>query len=164
VKMYVGEHFGRDGVFVESGGKRKPLDPRFDVMRKCEDGFAWGRFIDPKTASLPVPRSSRPMHPGAAQLAFAILAEHYSNIEIARRAYLRFAYRVLADLNGDQPLMVTADEVEAAVAAIKQVEYDEETRANKAQAARERPTPVTEFGADIVWDQYEEPKVNKPGR
>lgn len=161
MKMYVGDHFGNDGVFVERDGKRQALDPRFDAMKKWEHGFAWGRFIDPKTAHLPIPLSVRPIHPGTAQLAFAILADHF-NVEIARRAYLRFAYRVLADLKGDQPMVVTTDEVEATIAAIKQVEFDELTKQQKMEAARERPTPVTEYGADIVWDAYEEP--SKPAR
>jgi hypothetical protein len=162
-KMYVGEHFGRDGVFVERGGSRKLLEPRAEVS-KWEHGFAWGRAdetFNPAIALMPL--SLRPIHPGALQLAHAILADYYNNLEIARKAYMRWAYRVLADRDGKAPLVVTTEDIALAYTAILAVEQDQATRLMRQSVDRERPTPVSEFGADVVWDAYQEPSVNEPG-
>jgi hypothetical protein len=163
MKSYVGEHFGLDGTFVESGGKRKLLEPRFEVVCRWKEGFAWGRLIDPATVNLPVPLSARPIHPGAAQLAFAILADFY-DVNVARKAYMRFAYRTTITGMAGQPYILLDAEITMVMAAIKAVEEDEAMRLMKARAERERPVPVTEGGPEIVWDAYEEPKVNLPER
>lgn len=159
-KMYVGERFGKDAVFVEPG--HRLLEPRFEQLRKWDEGFAWGRYFDPKTAHLPIPRTLRPIHPGALQLAHAILADHFGNLELARKAYMRFAYRTIADQDGDRPFVLTVEQVAAAYAAIKEAEADPLVAIAKQRADREMPTPVTEGGAGIVWDAYEEPRVNDP--
>lgn len=161
-KMYVGEHFGRDGVYVEHGKTRKLLEPRTEVT-KWPHGFAWGKAdesFSPAMALMPL--GSRPIHPGALQLGHAILADYYNNLEIARKAYMRFAYRVLADRDGKAPLVVTSEEIATAYAQIIAVEQDELTRIMRQSAERERPIPVSEFGADVVWDSFETPKVNDP--
>lgn len=163
-KLYVGDHFGRDGVFMELGGSRKLLEPRTEVM-KWEHGFAWGRAdekFNPALALMPL--AMRPIHPGALQLAHAILADYYNNLEIARKAYMRWAYRVLVERDGKAPLVVTSEDIAAAYTAILEAEHDPATRMMIQAVNRERPTPVTEFGGDVVWDHYEPPKVNLPKR
>lgn len=160
-KNYACETFGLDGVFVESGGKRYKLEPRFDIAARWPEGFGWGRYIDPKSAHLPIPLAMRPMHPGAAQLAVAVLADYYGDVTVARRAYSRFAYRAFADRQPG-PFVLQGSEVELIVGAMQQVEVDEAVKASKQRAAREMPMPVTEFGADVTWTKYEEPRVNKP--
>jgi hypothetical protein len=160
-KNYSCESFGLDGVFVVSGAQRRKLEPRFEIAKRWQEGFAWGRWLDPKSAHLPIPIAMRPMHPGAAQLAVAVLADYYGDAEVARRVYNRFAYRVFADRQPG-PFVLLGKEIEDAVGIMQQVEVDEAVKAAKQRAAREMPMPVTEFGADVTWTKYEEPRVNKP--
>lgn len=163
-KMYVGSSFGRDTVFVEVGTSRRLLEPRTEVM-KWEGGFAWGKADERFNKALVLmPLSMRPIHPGALQLGHAILADYYNNLEIARKAYMRWAYRVLAERDPKAPLVVTDEEVANAYTQILGVEQDQGVRLMRQNAERERPTPVTEFGADIVWDNFEPPKVNDPNK
>lgn len=161
-KMYVGEHFGRDGVYVEMGSSRRLLEPRTEV-NKWPQGFAWGKADESFNAAIALmPLNMRPIHPGALQLGHAILADYYNNLEIARKAYVRWSYRVLAERDGKAPLVVTTEEIALAYTQILAVEQDQATRIMKQGADRERPVHVTEFGADIVWDNYEPPVVNNP--
>jgi hypothetical protein len=78
VKRYEGRREGY-AVVVTVDGRR--LNPRHDLWNHSPTGFEWGYGGS-----------------GPAQLALALLADHYSNDEQALNFYQRFKWAVIAEL------------------------------------------------------------------
>ena len=94
MKVYRG---GRslDGAVVTVEGK--PLPPRYDLKRLSATGFEWTYE-----------------GAGPAQLALALLADHFGDDNKALALYERFMRRVVADL--DNSWEVTSADIDAALA------------------------------------------------
>lgn len=78
MKRYEGYRQGHAVIVTVDG---KPLNPRLDLYNHSPTGFEWGYCGS-----------------GPAQLALAILADHFSNDEQALNVYQRFKWEVVAEL------------------------------------------------------------------
>ena len=78
MKRYEGK---RHGHTVTVTVDRRRLNPRFDLWNHSPTGFEWGYGGS-----------------GPAQLALAILADHFGNDEQALNCYQRFKWAVIAEL------------------------------------------------------------------
>jgi len=96
VKTYVG---GRSLAGAEVTVDGRPLDPRFDLKRLSPTGFEWTYEGT-----------------GPAQLALALLADHFGDDARALALYEAFMRAVVADLDNSWEL--TSDEIDAALEAI----------------------------------------------
>ena len=83
-----------DGVLVTVDGV--PLDPRFDVKRLCGEGFEWS-------------------YEGAApaQLALALLADHYGDGQRALRDHDAFMRAIVANFQNEWEM--TSADIDAAL-------------------------------------------------
>lgn len=97
VKQYRGmsTEFGQL-VAVETGHKRRGLDPRYDVIIYTRDGFAWGQF-----------------GPGAAQLALALVADATGDVVFARLVASDLVVRMVATLPVDGWVLSEREVLEA---------------------------------------------------
>ena len=101
-KVYEG-HRNADGeLTVTVNGQA--LDPRFDLRNHSPDGFAWGYGGS-----------------GPAQLALAILADHFGDDEQALAHYQDFKWKVVAGLPRDG-WSLTSDQIQEALASLEQPE------------------------------------------
>jgi Family of unknown function (DUF6166) len=78
---------GGAAVWVETSGPppiRRPLSPRFDLIRHSPDGFQWSYEGS-----------------GPAQLALALLADATRDDALAQRHYQDFKREIIAPLQGD---------------------------------------------------------------
>ena len=96
MKTYTGDRT-IDGISVLVDGQR--LDPRFDLRRFSDTGFEW-------TYEGGAP----------AQLALALLAEHYRDDDNALAHHERFMQEVVA--NFDNEWLMTSEDIDAALANI----------------------------------------------
>lgn len=96
MKIYTGDRT-IDGIRVLVDGE--PLDPRFDLKRMSKTGFEW-------------------TYEGAApaQLALAILAEHYQNDDKALAHHEPFMREIVA--NFDNEWEMTSEDIDRALANI----------------------------------------------
>lgn len=78
MKLYEGRREGYAVIITVDG---RPLNPRLDLYNHSPTGFEWGYCGS-----------------GPAQLALAILADHFSNDEQALNVYQRFKWAVIAEL------------------------------------------------------------------
>jgi hypothetical protein len=78
MKQYEGWREGYAVIVTVDG---RPLNPRLDLYNHSPTGFEWGYCGS-----------------GPAQLALAILADHFSNDEQALNVYQRFKWAVIAEL------------------------------------------------------------------
>lgn len=78
MKQYEGRREGYAVIVTVDG---RPLNPRLDLYNHSPTGFEWGYCGS-----------------GPAQLALAILADHFSNDEQALNVYQRFKWVVIAEL------------------------------------------------------------------
>lgn len=99
-KTYEARTFGM--VFVWEDGKRRELDPRFDLRCHSPDGYAWGYGGS-----------------GPAQLALAILCDFLQDDDKAQALYQRFKEFAVATRSRDHPFRITDEEVLEAVVAIE---------------------------------------------
>ena len=98
-KIYIGIITNHEAVVtIMAGGNESPLNPRLDLYSHSPTGFGWGY-----------------MGSGAAQLALAILADHYGKgyERLARTLYQGFKERVIAPLNGDEPFRLESSHVQS---------------------------------------------------
>lgn len=84
-----------DGVAVTVDGR--PLDPRTDLLLLSRNGFEWS-YEGPEPA----------------QLALALLAEHWGDDARAKAAYDPFMRQVVANFGNEWEM--TSDDIEAALA------------------------------------------------
>jgi hypothetical protein len=91
MKRYEGYRQGSAVIVIVDG---RPLDPRLDLYNHSPTGFEWGYCGS-----------------GPAQLALAILADHFSNDEQALNVYQRFKWEVITKLPKRRWVM-TGDEIE----------------------------------------------------
>ena len=96
MKTYTGDRT-IDGISVLVDGQ--PLDPRFDLKRMSDTGFEW-------TYEGGAP----------AQLALAILADHYQDDEKALAHHELFMREIVA--NFDNEWQMTSDDIDTALANI----------------------------------------------
>ena len=96
MKVYTGDRT-IDGISVLVGGD--PLDPRFDVKRFSKTGFEWTYEGD-----------------APAQLALAILADHYQDDDKALAHHEAFMREIVA--NFDNEWEMTSEDIDAALANI----------------------------------------------
>ena len=96
MKTYVG---GRSLAGAEVTVDGRPLDPRYDLKRLSPTGFEWTYEGT-----------------GPAQLALALLADHFGDDARALALYEAFMRAVVADLDNSWEL--TSDEIDAALEAI----------------------------------------------
>ncbi len=94
---YSGLRQADGATFVTVDGR--PLGPRTDVRKESSTAFDWGYQG----------------RGGPAQLALAILADHYADDQKARRFYEHFLRRVIGSLPSDRWIM-TGEEIDAALA------------------------------------------------
>lgn len=80
-----------------------PLQPGFKYIRHSQDGFAWGYAGS-----------------GPAQLAFAILLDHFGDIARATFYYQDFKFRVIAGLPTDEAWELTSDQIERTLNLMRQ--------------------------------------------
>ena len=95
---YIGhENIGAGGAIVTVDGK--PLPPRFDLRNHSPDGFQWGYGGS-----------------GPAQLALAILADHFSGQEHGDRTaelfYQKFKWSVIAKLPSGKAWTLTTEDID----------------------------------------------------
>jgi len=83
-----------DGIVVLVDGK--PLDPRFDLKRLCDEGFEWSYEGD-----------------APAQLALALLADHFGDGAKALQCYEPFMRAIVA--NFDNEWEMTAADIDTAL-------------------------------------------------
>jgi hypothetical protein len=95
-KLYSGDRT-IDGCLVTVDGA--PLPEALEVARLCEDGFEWSYEGD-----------------GPAQLALAILYDHFGDADRARREHEGFMRNVVANFNNEWEM--TSADVERALANI----------------------------------------------
>lgn len=79
-------------VTVTFGSVTKNLDPRFDLRNHSPTGFEWGYGGS-----------------GPAQLALAILADHFGNDDSAQELYQDFKFRAIERLSGNEWTLTTQD-------------------------------------------------------
>lgn len=79
-------------VTVTSGTISFQLDPRLDLRNHSPTGFEWGYGGS-----------------GPAQLALAILADHFGNDDLAQKLYQDFKFRAIGRLGGDEWTLTTQD-------------------------------------------------------
>ena len=89
MKHYSGRREGY-AVIVTVDGRR--LNPRLDLWNHSPTGFEWGYAGS-----------------GPAQLALAILADHFSDDEKALNFYQRFKWAVVAELPGREWILTSED-------------------------------------------------------
>lgn len=99
-KRYEGRTFGM--VFVWENGKRRELNPRWDLRNHSPDGYSWGYCGS-----------------GCAQLALAILCDFIQDDVKAQALYQRFKEFAVATRSRDHPFRITDEEVLEAVVAIE---------------------------------------------
>jgi hypothetical protein len=73
----------------------KPLDPGFAYLRHSPNGFAWGYLGS-----------------GPAQLAFAILLDHFGEPGPAVLHYQDFKFSIIASFAVDEGLEITTEQIE----------------------------------------------------
>ena len=78
-------HGKRTGYAVDVTVDGRALDPRFDLWNHSPTGFEWGYGGS-----------------GPAQLALALLADHFANNQKALEFYQRFKFAVIAGLRARQ--------------------------------------------------------------
>ena len=93
MKLYEGSR-SLEGAIVTVDGK--PLPPRYDLRRLSKAGFEWTYE-----------------GAGPAQLALALLADHFGDDQTALRDYERFMREVVASL--DNAWRLTSDDIDAAL-------------------------------------------------
>lgn len=98
MKCYVGKRT-EYGAFVTVDGRA--LDPRHDLRNHSPDGFEWGYGGS-----------------GPAQLALAMLADHFNDGRKALEIYQDFKFAVIAGLSGDE-WTLTSREIEQALERIR---------------------------------------------
>ena len=88
-------------LVIDENGKEYPLDPRFDLVQHSPTGmnFSYGGS-------------------GPAQLACAMLADHFGDDEKARDLYMRFKNSVISGLDVAGFTLTSAD-IDAAIAEIQ---------------------------------------------
>lgn len=98
MKSYTGDRT-IDGISVLVDGQ--PLDPRFDLRRLSDTGFEW-------------------TYEGAApaQLALALLADHFQDDDKALTHRQQFMREIVA--NFDNEWVMTSDDIDTALANIKE--------------------------------------------
>lgn len=101
MKRYEGRRQGY-AVIVKVDGRR--LNPRLDLWNHSPTGFEWGYCGS-----------------GPAQLALAILADHFGNDEQALNFYQRFKWAVVAELPGRGWTLASGD-IDQAIEAIRDQE------------------------------------------
>jgi hypothetical protein len=101
MKRYEGKRIGFAVVVTVDG---RPLSPRFDLYNHSPTGFEWGYGGS-----------------GPAQLALAILADHYERVEDALNLHQRFKWSVVAGL-ADSGWRLDTWDVDEAIAAIRSKE------------------------------------------
>lgn len=89
MKVYRGVR-QRSGVDVTVDGH--PVDPRFDLSNHSPSGFEWGYSGS-----------------GPAQLALALLADHFGDDQPALELHQAFKFQVIASLLHDGWVLTTAD-------------------------------------------------------
>lgn len=96
MKTYIGlRSDGDTGVYVEEDGQRYPLNPRLDIRNHSPSGFEWGYSGS-----------------GPAQLALAILADHYGPGVEKEINYQQFKDDVIALLPRDGNFILTTWDIE----------------------------------------------------
>jgi hypothetical protein len=75
---------------VEVDGRRRPLDPRYDLANHSPTGFEWGYEGS-----------------GPAQLALAILADAFGSDKLALRLHQPFKRRLISQLNRESEWQIT---------------------------------------------------------
>lgn len=103
MKQYEGRRTGQ-GVAVTVNGS--PLDPRLDLSNHSPTGFEWGYCGS-----------------GPAQLALAILTDHFGKHEPALTFYQRFKWQVIVKLPRKR-WTLTSREVDAALQLIRGQEME----------------------------------------
>lgn len=88
-------------VTVAHEGTCSNLDPRFDLRNHSPTGFEWGYGGS-----------------GPAQLALAILADHFQDSELAQRFYQDFKFKVIGSLK-DETWTLSSGEIDEALQEIK---------------------------------------------
>jgi hypothetical protein len=88
-------------VTVTQGSRSSELDPRFDLRNHSPTGFEWGYGGS-----------------GPAQLALAILADHFGNDEIAQRFYQDFKFKVVGRFTEDEWTLSSKD-IDSAIRELK---------------------------------------------
>jgi hypothetical protein len=97
---------------------------------------------------------------GAAELAYAILADALGDENRARKFFGRFKWRVLADLKSEQSWLLTLEYVLATVADIEKTELDTATGRRMAEL---EPAPVVSgLAPDMAWSAEPTLKPNLP--
>ena len=91
-------------VTVNNGDAISTLDPRLDLRNHSPTGFEWGYGGS-----------------GPAQLALAILADFYSDDQLALGHYQNFKFKVIGRIQDDE-WMLGADVIEAAMQELLQGE------------------------------------------
>ncbi len=102
MRTYRATTFG--AATVTDGKSVAALDPRLDVRIHSPTGFAWGYGGS-----------------GPAQLALAILIDHFTHhgmpeaeaIDYALRLYQHFKWAAIMSAPGDQPFALTTEQIEA---------------------------------------------------
>jgi hypothetical protein len=101
MKTYVGM---RQGYVVSVTVDGRRLNPRFDLWNHSPTGFEWGYGGS-----------------GPAQLALAILADHYHDDEQALNFYQRFKWAIIAELP-HRTWTLTSDQIDAVLRSLRECE------------------------------------------
>lgn len=141
-KFYACDEWGSDTVYAVTGNKRRKISLRHDL-------FNWSKVVAWGTA----------VHPGASQLALAILADHLKDDLGARKMYMRFKYHEVASRNMKEPFQLRAEEIDARVNMLRR--DDLETNRAKTLVDKDRPIPMSESGPGITWDRVDKITPNK---
>jgi hypothetical protein len=88
-KEYRGQRTPQGTLVMVDG---RPLNPRLDLYNHSPDGFEWGYSGS-----------------GPAQLALAILADHFGHDQLALANYQAFKFAVRAGIEADQWTLTSAD-------------------------------------------------------
>lgn len=104
MKRYEGHRQGYAVIVTVDG---RPLNPRLDLYNHSPTGFEWGYSGS-----------------GPAQLALAILADHFSNDEQALNVYQRFKWEVVTRLPRRRWSLTSAEIEEALMLLLKPEEID----------------------------------------
>jgi hypothetical protein len=91
----------REGYAVIVTVNARPLNPRLDLWNHSPSGFEWGYGGS-----------------GPAQLALALLADHFNNDERALNLYQKFKWAVVARWSRASAWSLTSADIEQALAAL----------------------------------------------
>ena len=151
MKVYRGVPGGH--VTVEDGQRMEPLVP-LAVGPRCNE-FSWGNL---DLANLKVPREKANQFVSdharnASGLAFAILADHFGNVEDPLLLVHRFKHRVVLTWPYNSPWKITSTEIEAHLKALH--DNDRDIAQARMSTGRQPPPIVNEGGAGVSRSDHD---------